>query len=147
MTRQEKINACIAHCYSHTCPIDNPENATCKIGKSHIGSALCYNSLISNMRESELDMMMKCIDDDSDTDNRPAEQTSEPDEVNHPAHYQGKVECIDEMVAVFGKEAVINFCTLNVWKYRYRADKKGGDKDREKADWYMEKIIELKNGA
>ena len=25
-----------------------------------------------------------------------------PDNVNHPFHYQGKYECIDEMIALFG---------------------------------------------
>lgn len=63
--------------------------------------------------------------------------------VNHPPHYQGKYECIDEMLAVFGVEAVKNFCKCNVWKYRYRSNAKGGIEDKEKADWYMSKLIEL----
>ena len=29
--------------------------------------------------------------------------------VNHPAHYQGKNECIDVMIAMFGIEAVKHF--------------------------------------
>ncbi len=45
------------------------------------------------------------------------------DLVNHPSHYcqDGSMECIDEMVAIFGKVAVKHFCLLNVWKYRKRA--------------------------
>lgn len=31
------------------------------------------------------------------------------DNVNHPAHYQGKHECIDEMIALFGVEDVKPF--------------------------------------
>lgn len=67
------------------------------------------------------------------------------DNVNHPTHYQGKHECIDEMIALFGIESVKAFCKCNVYKYKYRADKKNGKEDLDKADWYMDKLIELKN--
>ena len=30
----------------------------------------------------------------------------EQNNVNHPKHYQGKHECIDEMIAMFGVEAI-----------------------------------------
>lgn len=41
---------------------------------------------------------------------------SKLDNVNHPAHYcqEGSIECIDEMVEVFGIESVKNFCICNV---------------------------------
>lgn len=68
---------------------------------------------------------------------------NEPDNVNHPAHYQGKHECIDEMISLFGIDAVIGFCKCNVYKYRYRADKKNGEEDLKKAEWYIDKLIEL----
>ena len=63
--------------------------------------------------------------------------------VNHPKHYQGENECIDVMVAMFGKEAVKHFCMCNAYKYRFRADKKNGEEDRLKAEWYESKLIEL----
>ena len=68
------------------------------------------------------------------------------DVVNHPSHYcqEGSMECIDEMVAVFGKNAVMHFCLLNVWKYRKRAVFKNGEEDLKKSDWYMKKYLELK---
>lgn len=65
------------------------------------------------------------------------------DAVNHPAHYQGKHECIDEMLALFGVEAVKGFCMCNVYKYRFRAARKNGAEDIAKADWYMGKLMEL----
>lgn len=65
------------------------------------------------------------------------------DKVNHPVHYQGKHECIDEMIQLFGIEAVKDFCKCNVYKYRYRSNRKNGQEDIEKADWYMDKLIEL----
>ena len=63
--------------------------------------------------------------------------------VNHPSHYQGKHECIDEMIALFGVEAVKAFCKCNVYKYRYRAAAKNGQEDLDKANWYMDKLMEL----
>lgn len=63
--------------------------------------------------------------------------------VNHPDHYNRSVECIDEMIAVFGVEVVKHFCLCNVWKYRYRASDKNGQEDLEKSDWYMKKYMEL----
>lgn len=65
------------------------------------------------------------------------------DAVHHPSHYQGKNECIDVMVAMFGEEAVKHFCMCNAYKYRYRADKKNGEEDIKKAEWYESKLIEL----
>lgn len=75
-----------------------------------------------------------------------SEMCKEDDAINHPSHYTNrKHECIDEMVTIFGKKAVINFCICNAWKYRYRADSKGQhDSDMKKADWYISKAMELK---
>lgn len=65
--------------------------------------------------------------------------------ISKPKHYNRKngVECIEEMVEVFGIEAVKNFCLCNIWKYRYRAADKNGEEDLDKSDWYMQKYIEL----
>lgn len=65
--------------------------------------------------------------------------------VNSPSHYnQNYFECIDEMVLLFGIDAVIAFCRCNAWKYRERAPYKGNaDEDNEKADWYLMKAKEL----
>ena len=70
--------------------------------------------------------------------------TEVKENVNHPAHYQlGKHECIDEMIALFGVEWVKIWCKLNVYKYRYRWSAKNGQEDLDKADWYMDKLMEL----
>lgn len=67
------------------------------------------------------------------------------DMVNHPNHYTNReIECIDEMIHVFGAQVVMDFCLCNVWKYRYRALSKNGEEDIEKSDWYMKKYLELK---
>ena len=70
--------------------------------------------------------------------------TPTEDIVNHPSHYtHGGMECIDEMVMVFGKEVVQHFCVCNVWKYRKRALFKNGEEDLKKSDWYLQKFKEL----
>lgn len=67
--------------------------------------------------------------------------------VDHPSHYNrvGALECIDEMVLIFGKKAVADFCKCNAWKYRYRASDKNGREDLAKSDWYLRKYAELTN--
>lgn len=81
----------------------------------------------------------KVNDDFSEYMNKPEE-----DVVNHPFHYtSGAHECIDVMEAMFGTEAVVNFCKCNIFKYRFRADKKNGEEDIKKAEWYESKLMEL----
>lgn len=64
--------------------------------------------------------------------------------VDHPAHYQaGKIEAIDVMEALFGREAVKGFCICNAFKYVWRHEAKNGMEDIRKADWYLRKYIEL----
>lgn len=68
------------------------------------------------------------------------------DNVNHPAHYEtGKFECFDVMIETQGKEAVLNFCICNAFKYIYRFRNKGGDEDIKKANWYLSKYLELRD--
>lgn len=69
------------------------------------------------------------------------------DLVQKPKHYnrENAIQCIDEMILVFGEEATMHFCLLNCWKYRYRSGlKDNGYQDLEKSDWYMRKYKELK---
>lgn len=66
-----------------------------------------------------------------------------PDNVNHPAHYAGKFECIEVMIETQGVEAVKAFCLCNAFKYLYRHNGKNGVEDIKKAKWYIEKYLEL----
>lgn len=67
------------------------------------------------------------------------------EKVNHPKHYnrENAMECIEEMVMLFGVKETQIFCKLNAWKYRYRAAEKNGIEDLEKSDWYIQKYKEL----
>lgn len=67
-----------------------------------------------------------------------------PDNVNHPSHYEtGSFECIDVMLETQGMEATLSFCTCNAFKYLYRHKNKNGLEDIKKANWYLNKYIEL----
>lgn len=67
------------------------------------------------------------------------------DMVNEPPHYHvHAMECINEMVSIFGARDVFAYCVLNAWKYRYRADAKGNpEQDNAKADWYISKAKQI----
>lgn len=72
--------------------------------------------------------------------------------VNHPSHYkkEGRKECIEEMVDIFGEEAVCIWCALNHYKYNYRKGTKEGnseEQDIKKGKWYMDYTRNLKFDA
>ena len=60
------------------------------------------------------------------------------DNIN-PDHYKSKtsLECIESMEIIFGRDAVIDFCVCNAWKYIWRWNYKNGREDLRKADWYI----------
>ena len=66
----------------------------------------------------------------------------EPDNINHPAHYEGNtsLECIDVMEIAFGGNAVGDFCLCNAFKYLWRYKHKGGVEDVKKAKWYLDRF-------
>ena len=78
------------------------------------------------------------------------------DPVNHPDHYQGKVECIDAIEAALGIDGFIDHCRGTAMKYIYRAGRKNSSKrskkkylkgkdttvqDLQKAVWYLDRAI------
>lgn len=65
------------------------------------------------------------------------------EKVNHPNHYQGKIEVIDyieEYSKNYPKALIFDFG--NVIKYVSRAPRKNGKEDLEKARWYLDRLIE-----
>lgn len=66
------------------------------------------------------------------------------DSVNHPEHYElGAVECIDVIIATQGIQAAQDFCICNALKYIFRHRMKNGLEDVKKAQWYINKYLEL----
>lgn len=68
-----------------------------------------------------------------------------PDNVNHPKHYElpGGIECFDVLLATQGRANVQAFCICNAIKYLFRHMRKNGLEDVKKARWYLDKFIEL----
>lgn len=96
------------------------------------------NDKLKNISESMNDIVCLVLSEGE------SDSTSTNDNVNHPSHYEtGNFECIDVMVETQGKEAVMDFCICNAFKYIYRHNNKNGIEDVKKAKWYLDKYIEL----
>lgn len=67
------------------------------------------------------------------------------DKIN-PQHYkQGSIECIDAIgAATVNKTGLEAACVANVIKYLWRYEQKNGLEDIKKAQWYLNKLISLK---
>lgn len=67
------------------------------------------------------------------------------DNVNHPAHYtHGKFECIDVLDDITKDlKGIEVICTANAVKYLWRWKHKNGLEDLKKAQWYINKLIEV----
>lgn len=98
------------------------------------------NSLVVHGNEEELKEVAKFVNNMYDNvDNLSIDK----DMVNHPSHYERGIECIDEMILLFGVMETMSFCKLNSHKYRKRALDKGGREDIDKSDWYMKEYAYL----
>ena len=68
---------------------------------------------------------------------------AEKDNIN-PAHYkQGNIEVIDIMIDQLSPEEFKGFCKGLIVKYLFRADHKNQLEDYKKAQWYLNKLIEV----
>ena len=139
--KRKKLNHYCANCDScDTCKLNYPHLWRTRFGLT----TDCLNIELAN--ENELDEALELLAYKQPV-NEGTQAPQEPtvDMVNRPPHYcrEGGMESIDEMVLIFGKEAVKNFCLCNVWKYRYRASNKNGEEDLKKSDWYIKKYKEL----
>ena len=67
-------------------------------------------------------------------------QKAKDDSLLNPYYYtQGSIECIDYIIS-----KKLNFLEGNVVKYITRNRQKGGLEDLKKAQWYLNRLIELK---
>jgi hypothetical protein len=66
------------------------------------------------------------------------------DFVNHPPHYQGSIECIEAIEASMSPEAFKGALKANVMKYIWRYETKGGAESLRKAEWYLQRLISLR---
>jgi hypothetical protein len=72
------------------------------------------------------------------------ERLTTQDVVNSPTHYnQAGIECIDAIAAALG-DGFEYYLQGNVMKYLWRYRYKNGIEDLKKAEWYHNKLIEIK---
>lgn len=100
------------------------------------------NSLIVHGNDKELNRVAEFVNNMYDNvDNLGIDK----DMINHPSHYKHGIECIDEMILLYGKEETMSFCKLNSHKYRKRVLDKGGKEDQDKSDWYVKEYAYLES--
>lgn len=101
------------------------------------------NSLIVHGNAGELNKVAEFVNGMYDATCVKVDEDEEHDAVNHPLHYEHGIECIDEMILLYGVVETMCFCKLNAHKYRKRAFNKGGKEDIDKSDWYMKEYAYL----
>lgn len=120
------------------CPLFDSDKQTCPFEFNCNGTDKALEHIAKYMSEQEAtveEVFTKTVEPTNDV-------------IKHPNHYcrEGAMECIDEMVMLFGKEVVKHFCLCNMWKYRYRAASKNGEEDIKKSDQYARMYKELCDG-
>lgn len=101
--------------------------------KENIGCSRCFKNLKPDSSGARIPI---------------SEQTKpymKEEKVDHPPHYtKGGIECIDGIKASMTLEAFEGYLKGNVMKYLWRYKYKNGVEDLKKAQWYLNKLIDLK---
>lgn len=124
--------------------------ATARYDKNGMGSLLVTGDAIELTKVimfvnamNDNDALKKTFGDEIFKNKDETSEDKEHDAVNHPSHYEHGIECIDEMILLYGAMETMSFCKLNAHKYRKRAFDKGGKEDMDKSDWYMKEYAYL----
>lgn len=114
------------------------------------------NDCVDLFAEAILDRLIGCMTSGTDSDSCIAEvkehipdHQPEKELVNHPEHYNipGRKECIEEMMDIWGAQAVALWCEMTAYKYSYRVGHKDPENlEQGKIKWYMDKCQEIKDG-
>ncbi len=74
----------------------------------------------------------------------PGRPNLQPDMVNHPPHYtDGGIEAIEAIEAQLTSEEYRGYLKGCIAKYIWRERHKGGTESLKKAQWYLERLIDL----
>jgi len=75
---------------------------------------------------------------------REVEKELTRDNVNHPSHYTaGDIECIEAIEAQLTKEEYRGYLKGAIAKYIWREKYKGGTESLRKAEWYLQRLLNL----
>ena len=76
-----------------------------------------------------------------------AEKAEMEEMVNHPKHYnESGIECIDALEAMLG-DGFESYLQGNIAKYLWWYKYKNGLEDLKKAQWYLNKLIEVSDAS
>lgn len=104
-------------------------------------SALIKRNMELESENSKLKAMLAKAQVDF-LENGPATESSNASKQRH--HKLHSVWCFDEMLQVFGVEAVMAYCKCAAWKHRHDAlHKDKYNEDDIEARWYLKKLAEL----
>ena len=135
MTREEKVAL-----FDDLCLKKGIGLVECKSCSKYLND-LCSRKRSEEFTDEELDIGLAHLQ-------KGANVQHEFDVVSRPAHYtKTSIECIDAMIETQGKEAVRCYCVCNAFKYLWRHNSKNGDEDIKKANWYLNKAVELMEGG
>ena len=136
MTREEKLQFIKNKCSKHFC-------LECPV----YDLRLCDSLTVDELEDDDLDKMV------AEFAKQTAEKKLSPgqheyDVVERPQHYAStSIECIDAMIETQGADAVKSYCVCNAFKYLWRHNAKNGDEDIKKANWYLNKAVEIMKGG
>ena len=104
--------------------------------------AIAYGEKIKSTADIELDNINNTV-----SNGFKKFEGHQKDNIN-PDHYKSEtsLECIEAMEIIFGRDAVIDFCVCNAWKYIWRWKNKNGKEDLEKAKWYLGRSHDMMSG-
>ena len=114
-------------------------------GDTLISERMCVTCEHSEVGKDE-EPCKTCIDSGNERSMWEPESKPESNPVR-PAHYEKcSLECIDVMLAVFGRKAVTDFCIVNAFKYMWRYEHKNGLEDLQKAERYLAMATTFQTG-
>ena len=114
-------------------------------GDTLISERMCVTCEHSEVGKDE-EPCKTCIDSGNERSMWEPESKPESNPVR-PAHYEKcSLECIDVMLAVFGRKAVTDFCIINAFKYMWRYEHKNGLEDLQKAERYLAMATTFQTG-
>lgn len=125
---------------------ENAEDQGAVNAGSGLHTGLWRNSLQSRPTEKahdepQVETQNETKTSDSTTKTESEKTTDDP--INHPTHYTaGTIECIDAIRAAMTDEEFRGYCKGNILKYTWRERHKGENESLQKAQWYLQKLIE-----
>jgi len=129
-------------CYDNGCRLKSAQNE--KTGDDLMSKKSYWNYMDRDhvLQQYWKDMGSRLREDRHDLTEQEKE-VYEPPNVINPDHYKyGSIEVIEFLKQMLTQEEYLGGLKFSIWQYLLRYERKGGLEDLEKAQWYLEKIME-----